>query len=280
MPGSSRAGGRYSMTKGSKYYLIQGLELWGGYEQRVYATWKMPLRKIVIANWLRDIALEMGETAEYIPNGLNSNEFQMDILPRDRSPYSILMLYSEGWWKASADGIEALSLVKSIVPNMCAVFFGVLPRPTTLPSWIVYFQRPEQTVLRKLYNNAAIFVSPSRTEGWGLPPSEAMLCGAALVATDIGGHREYAIHNRTALLSPANAPKALAENVLRLLLDSKLRIRIATQGYSHIQHFTWERASNSLEAVFYNFDKSLSNKPFNRSLAKIRMKERIDETDK
>jgi glycosyltransferase involved in cell wall biosynthesis len=78
--------------------------------------------------------------------------------------------------------------------------------------------------LRELYNRASIFVAPSRTEGWGLTGCEALLCGAALVATDIDGHREFAFDGQTALTSPARSPERLAENVNRLLKDPQLRI--------------------------------------------------------
>jgi glycosyltransferase involved in cell wall biosynthesis len=76
-----------------------------------------------------------------------------------------------------------------------------------------------------------------------------MLCGAALVATDIGGPREYAVHQQTALLSPAKSPEKLAENVLRLMRQPELRQQIARQGNARIRQFTWQRAVDSLEGL-------------------------------
>ena len=240
---------RYSTDKGKGFYLIQSLETWGGPEDRVYATWKAPLKKIVIANWLLDIAKGMGEQAVYIPNGLSKHEFQMDIAPEERDPKRVLALYHKDEVKGSADLLEALSMVRQKDPGIGVTLFGVPPRPAFLPAWIEYYQQPQCPLLRSLYNRAAIFVSPSRVEGWPLPPAEALLCGAALVATDIGGHREYAFHEKTALLSTAEDPQGLADNILRLLSDSTLRIRLATQGHAYIRQFTWERASERLESA-------------------------------
>jgi glycosyltransferase involved in cell wall biosynthesis len=239
----------YSRTKGRPFYLIQHLETWTGHEERVSATWKMPLKKIVIAQWLREIADGLNQSATLIPNGLNFQKFGFDVLPEDRNNSQIMMLYHTLDWKGSTDGLEALSLVKRQVPELRVTLFGVSKSPPNLPDWISYHQKPLQTELRKLYNRAAIFLAPSWSEGWPLPPAEAMMCGAALVATDIPGHREYALHEQTALLSPPKDAKGLAENVLRLVRDKNFRIELATRGNHFIQQFSWDRAVDRFEAT-------------------------------
>ena len=234
---------------GARAYLIQHLETWGGPEAEVLGTWKLPLRKIVISQWLKEIALSLGETTDYIPNGLDFRTFGLDVPPEEREPHTVAMLCHEADWKGSADGISALRQVKIRVPGLRAQIFGVHPAPVGLPKWVEYYQNPPQQKLREIYNRAAVFLSPSWTEGWPLPPAEALQCGAALVATDIGGHREYAHHGETALLSPAKNSDALAANIIRLLENRDLRLRLAHQGHMHVQQFTWQRAVASFESV-------------------------------
>jgi glycosyltransferase involved in cell wall biosynthesis len=213
------------------------------------STWKLPLRKIVISRWLESIARGLGEPADYIPNGLNFKVFGIDVAPEDRDPYTVAMLYHSSDWKGSADGLSALLKVKATVPALKVHLFGVPSRPSNMPSWVSYDRNPLQSKLREIYNQAAIFVSPSWEEGWGLPPAEALQCGAALAVTDVGGHREFAVSGETALLSPPRDPDALAANVLRLLEDQDLRLRLARQGNLYIQQFTWDRAVNKFESV-------------------------------
>lgn len=234
---------------GAKLYLIQHLETWCGPEQAVMATWKLPLRKIVISRWLEDVAKSLGEPSDYIPNGLDFKTFGMDVRPEDRDPQTIAMLYHHSDWKGSADGLKAIYEAKAKIPQLRIRLFGVPGRPEGLPDWVEYHQNPRQGKLREIYNWASIFMSPSWAEGWPLPPAESLQCGAALAATDIGGHREYAIHGNTALLSPAKDPSALAGNVVRLLEDHKTRIQLAHQGHQYIQQFTWDRALNAFESV-------------------------------
>jgi glycosyltransferase involved in cell wall biosynthesis len=241
----------YSRGKGRKFYLIQHLETWGGPASRVMATWKAPMEKVVIARWLAKVAAEMGETSAYIPNGLDFSSFGMETPIEDRPPFQVMMLYHHQDWKGSKDGLEALSIVRRQVPQLRATLFGV-PKAASgeLPSWVEYHNKPSQERLRSLYNGAAIFLAPSWTEGWGLPQNEAMMCGAALVATDTGGHREYAIHERTALVSAPKDPAGLAANVLRLVQDHSLRVRLAHAGQQYVQQYTWERATDAIEALF------------------------------
>jgi glycosyltransferase involved in cell wall biosynthesis len=232
---------------GRQLYLIQHYETWGGPTERVDATWRAPLEKIVIAKWLADIAAGFGERAHYIPNGLDFKQFGCDEAITDRNDSAIAMLSHASDWKGTADGIAALSLARDSVPGLTAEIFGVGEKPVGLPPWVKYHKRPAQSELRSIYNRAAIFLAPSWTEGWPLPPAEAMMCGAAVIATDIGGHREYCFDGDTAILAPAQNPAALAERIVRLCRDRAARMLIADQGHRYIQRFTWERALELFE---------------------------------
>jgi glycosyltransferase involved in cell wall biosynthesis len=241
----------YPPSKGKKFYLIQHLETWSGPEDRVFATWKLPLRKIVIARWLQRTAEEFGQTAELVHNGLDFERFRL-IDPQDgRDPNNILMPYQASLdWKGSPDGLAAFELARQQQPSLRLSLYGRDAPPPDLPPGVVYHRDPPQELLRDLYNKASIFLLPSWTEGWPLPPAEALQCGAAIVVTDIEGTAAYAIHEQTALRSPVRDPAAMAANILRLVRDPELRLRLAQAGHAAIQEFTWERAGSSLEGIF------------------------------
>lgn len=237
----------YPSIKGKQFYLIQHLETFNASEERVLATWHLPLKKIVISRWLQKIAEDIGESASYIPNGLDFKAFGVDANEESRPADTVIMMYHPTEWKGSTDGLKALILVRERVPALKVLLFGVDPPRRAFPDWISYFENPGQQLLRKLYNQAGICVGPSWAEGWGLPPAEAMMCGCAVAATDIGGHREFARHEVNALLSPAKDPSALADNILRLIHDEPLRRRLAKAGNAGIQRFTWDKAVDEFE---------------------------------
>jgi glycosyltransferase involved in cell wall biosynthesis len=235
---------------GKPFYLIQHLETWSGPEEQVMATWKMPLEKIVIARWLEKIGADIGEPSHYIPNGLDFTKFGCDVSFETREPARIAMLFNNRiGWKGSADGLAATLRLKNRYPQLQAEFFGVYERPADMPSWITYHKEPAQDELRRIYNRAAIFLAPSHSEGWGLPPAEAMTCGAAVVATDIGGHQEFCRKEETALLVPAKCPEKLANAAGKLIDDQTLRIRLAKNGHDNIHKFTWSAATDAFENV-------------------------------
>lgn len=234
---------------GRKFYLIQHYETWSGPASRVDATFSLGLHHLTIARWLQELVRARGANADYLPNGLDQAAFGVDVPPETR-PLRAMMLYHDAPWKGSADGLQALETAKSRVPELRATLFGTPAPPPGLPSWVRYERQPSAARLRSLYNESAVFLATSWTEGWGLPGCEALLCGCALAATDVGGHREFARNGETALLSPPRNPTALAHNLETLLRDRPLRLQLAAQGHAVVQRFTWERATDRLEAIF------------------------------
>ncbi|MCK4793248.1 MAG: glycosyltransferase family 4 protein, partial [Desulfobacteraceae bacterium] len=181
------------------------------------------------------------------PNGIDHTKYRL-LQPIENRPPRIAMLYHIIDWKGSEDGIKALELARDKFPKLQAALFSRLARPKGLPEWIEYHcDPPQEDLVGRIYNGSSMYLCPSWREGWHLPPAEAMACGCAVVSTDIGGVRDYAEHGVTALLSPPRNPEALAQNILRLLEDDELRIRLAKAGHERIQEFTWERSTDLLE---------------------------------
>ena len=239
----------YPASKGRRFYIIQHLETWSGPEERVFDTWRAPLEKIVIAGWLQRIATEMGLKTHLIPNGMDFTRFKQTVPSEDRDPHQLLMLYHVVEWKGSADGLAAFELARKTIPELRLTLFGIDPAPPDLPPGVEYHHQPPQDQLNGFYNRAAVFISPSWTEGWGLPPAEALMCGGAIAVTRGGADEAFAIHEETALVSPIKDPAALAANILRLIRDKELRRRLARQGHALIQQFTWDRSGATLEAL-------------------------------
>lgn len=227
-------------SKGKKFYLIQSLESWAGPKNEVIDSWKFPMKKVVISKWLLEFAKSIHESAEYIPNGLDFDKFGVDLTPEKRNKKTVLMMVSNSQVKGSKYGIAALCRLKESIPDLEVNLFGAGEYEHTLPQWMRFYKNPTQDSLRRLYNNSSIFLSPSLMEGFPLPPAEAMMCGCAVVASDIGGHREYIVNEKNALLF---SPKDINKNVellLRLIENDEYRCIIAHEGLEDIQKFKWE----------------------------------------
>ncbi len=217
-----------SSAKGQKCYLIQHYETWMGPQVLVDETWRMPLRKIVIAQWLLDLGKTLGaHSLTYIPNGIDHRRYRVtqSIEGRQRQ---VVMMCSPVEFKASRDGIAALQIAKKEFPDLRVVLFGNSRRPPWVPQWMIYeYDPPQQRIVEEFYNGSSVVVSSSIAEGFALPPAEGAACGCAIAATDSGGIRDFAEHGVTALLSPPKDPEALARNICVILGNDDLRIRLA-----------------------------------------------------
>jgi len=240
----------YAPDKGRKFYFIQSHETFRGDEAQVEAAYRLPLARIVIAGWLEELLTERGlAVAGRVPNAVDHEVYRIRTPVEQRDPRRIGMLYHRVPVKGTPDGLEALRLARQEIPDLQPVLFGTYERGADLPDYAEFHRAPSGDALAELYNSCAGLVNPSRREGWALVPAEAMACGCALAATDIGGVRDYAAHEQTALLSPPDQPEALARHIVRLVKDEPLRLRLAAAGAARMHEFNWAQSVEQLEKI-------------------------------
>jgi len=237
---------------GAKFYFVQHYEsLYHGQAEAVDTTYRLPLRKIVISTWLRDIMRErFASEAEILVTPVDPVLFHAVPVTVTSSRPRVLMLHHDYAWKGTADGFETVARVKKRVPDLHLVGFGV-SAPQAPSGYDEFHADPPQDRLAALYSGCEIYLCPSWDEGLGMPPMEAMACGAALVTYDNGGCRDYAYDDETALVARRRDVSDLAAKLERLASDDDLRRRIATAGSAFVRNtFDWGRAVRRMEAIF------------------------------
>ena len=104
--------------------------------------------------------------------------------------------------------------------------------------------------IRDAYAAGHIVVLCSITEGFPYTLIEAMACGRACVATDVGGVSE-AIGSVAGSVVPPRNPAALARACLRLLRDDKLRRTMGAAARARaVEHFTVDRAISAFDELY------------------------------
>lgn len=105
--------------------------------------------------------------------------------------------------------------------------------------------------LVRTHNEAAVMVSPSLYEGFGLPAAEAQACGTPVVATTAGAFPEIIIDGETGLLVPPADARALADAIARLLADPERRASMGAAGARRIeQHFSWAVCARNTASLY------------------------------
>ncbi len=98
--------------------------------------------------------------------------------------------------------------------------------------------------LPALFSLADLFVYPSLYEGFGLPPREALACGAPVSAGDNSSLFETL--GDAGLLVDAEDVDALAAAMERVLADCQFRERMVERGVRQAARFTWAAAAGEL----------------------------------
>jgi glycosyltransferase involved in cell wall biosynthesis len=106
--------------------------------------------------------------------------------------------------------------------------------------------------LRALYSACSVMCYPALYEGAGLPPLEAMACGAPVITSDARAVVEMSGDGARAVAALDYG--ALAQSIVELLTDVSAREQLVSRGLNRAAQFTWERAAATtyetyLEAV-------------------------------
>jgi len=99
--------------------------------------------------------------------------------------------------------------------------------------YVTFTGKIPKNLLYLYYDSADIFLLPSVSEGHSMVLLEAMASGLPIIATNIGGNRETVINGVNGLLVPPRDSDALAQSVLKLLDDEKLRTRFAKNSLKY-----------------------------------------------
>ena len=102
----------------------------------------------------------------------------------------------------------------------------------------------------KIVSEAAVSVLPSYREAMGIVGAEAMALGKPIVASRVGGIPEMVIDGGTGFLVSPKDPESLAEKIILLLENSKLREKMGKAALKRAKSFTWDNVAKQTEAVY------------------------------
>lgn len=237
--------------KGRRLLYAMDYEHWAGAgeaRKAIAAAWRQPFTRLASSPAVAAMLEGLGcAVAAVVVAPVAPEDFALDRPPEERRAVCGFPLRTESW-KGARDAFAAFELLRDRRPGALEVrAFGVLAEPER-PPWVDYLAQPDDRELRRFYNGLAIFLLPSRHEGWGLPALEAMACGAALVATRCGGAEAFTREGESALLVPPGQPAAMAEALARLLDDRELRLRLAQGGLAAAGRLRWNDSIDVFEA--------------------------------
>lgn len=239
-------------SKGQKVYLVQHDEryLTNQPAERVMATWRLPMHKIVIAQWLADvITRETGCTdISLIPNSVDLVRFAAPPRGKQRVP-TVGVMYSPLPWKGCDISLQAFELARQTIPNLRLVVFGV-DSPSAelpLPDQTSYARCPAQAELKNFYAQCDAWLFGSRFEGFGLPILEAMACRTPVIGTPAGAAPELLAGGAGVLVKPED-PADMARAIQQVCdLSEASWQKMSELAHQRATSYTWNDATDLLE---------------------------------
>ncbi len=241
---------------GGKFYFIQHYEsLWTRDKEQAEKTYRLPFQKIVISSWLQQILKDhYQQEASLLVTPVDKKLFFSEEKTWNTPP-RICLLHHDYDWKGYKEGIAAINRVRAQNRKIELVVFGEkLKDPGNLFQQagfeFEYHYRPTGDQVARIFSSCDIYVCPSWHEGLGMPAMEAMASGCAVVTTDTGGSRDYAIDQETALVSAPKDIEGLANNLIAVIDDKQLMARLSKNGQKKIMEFDWDKNCQRLIDLF------------------------------
>lgn len=239
-------------AKGKGLYFIQHDEaMWSGLPDRTLKTWSLPLKKITISSWLVDLAHARGDkNVALIHNSVDTSLFHAGDRKKNAMP-SLGFLYSLVTFKGVEVTLAALELIKREMPECKMHCFGTSPPPEgMLPNYITFTKSPAQEELRRHYSSYDVWVCGSHSEGFHLPPLEAMACGTPVVSTRVGGPTDIVRDGENGYLVDVGDSAEIARSVLSILkMPSDEWEKLSLGALDTALTYTWADATDKFEAA-------------------------------
>jgi glycosyltransferase involved in cell wall biosynthesis len=112
---------------------------------------------------------------------------------------------------------------------------------------ILFLDAVADADLPALYGGATLFVFPSQYEGFGLPPLEAMACGAPVACSNIPSLRDVVDDAGAFFDLNVNAVQTTLEHLLN---DPSLRERLRERGLARAAQFSWEQTARATLQIY------------------------------
>lgn len=225
------------------------------------------------SSYTKNIILSIDDRAknkvEVVPMGVDINRFKSEDNTNLKevfgAEYLILNVGRLIDWKGTKYLIIAMKEVIKNFPNAKLLIGGdgpekgkleKLTEELNLKKSVIFAGYIEAIDLPKYYNSADVFVLPSiniegQTEAFGVVLLEVMASGTSVIGSNIGGIVDIINDGKNGFLAQPGNPKDIADKIITLLSNEKLRQKISAEGLKTVQEkFLWNSVTERFIEVY------------------------------
>lgn len=214
-------------------------------------VWRYTLKNV-------DYLIDLGHTVKlektfFIPNGVDTKKFKPKEVRKDKK--TVLFVGRMSPEKGFNYFIEASKIVKTKLKERVEFLavtgsaskdkekLGLINQIKQKGVEIKLEQRIPHDAMPKIYQKSDVLVISSLAEAFPLTIFEAMSCGTPVVATNVGGIPVAIKDGLVGFLVPPKNPQTIAQKVIKILEDDRLRNTMRKNCLEWVKNFTWEKVA-------------------------------------
>lgn len=226
----------------------------------------------VISQWLKERAIKYGYRGliEIIPNGVDVEKFsrkldeeeklclqrQLSLKSDDKIIITVSRLVEKN---GIGDLIESIKYLPGDY-KLLIIGEGKLEKDLkqktkdlNLNDRVIFLGKVNHEVIAEFLKISQVFVRPSLSEGFGNVFVEAMAAGVPIIATSVGGIKDFLIDGKTGLVCLTQNPQSIAEQVIRLFETPNLRESLIKNGLNlSKKDYDWQIIAGRMKIIFEN----------------------------
>ena len=249
------------MSKWIKFVRGFGLVYWYlvNLPNEKYVLSKIP-NIITVSPQAKDWLSNMTNANVYvISNGVDFEEIR-DIKPHNLLKHpSIFFVGVLGNEKGIDVLLKAIPIIKEKIPNIYVYIAGrgsqekelkELVRELKIGENVKFLGYISEEEKYSYYKAADVCAIPSRLENEPIVLLEAMACGTPVVASNVGGIPFMVENGKNGFLFDSENVEELADKIVALSKDEKLRRKMGEAGKEKVKEFTWDKIAEQTVKVY------------------------------
>jgi L-malate glycosyltransferase len=239
-------------NRGVKYYFIQCYENWRSNSIFVDKSYILPLNRIAVSGYLQSFIREkFNSDCQVVLNGLDEKEFKCSYYFQSKKNITVSFIYSSLEFKNSKAALYVCNKIHQKYPEVEIITFSY--DKVTLPPYIMNIHSPNQSTIADIYEKTDIFLFTSHSEGFGLPPAEAMISGCAVITNPVGAIPDYSVHLDSAIHVEDFSPDTMFSWVEYLLNNRNEISRLGINAAAYIKiRLNWNLSIEKFENLIKN----------------------------
>ncbi len=221
---------------------------------------------LAISKSTKDCLIEIGfkpERIELVSPGLDPKIFkpEQELLSKKSKSPLIVSLSRLRAWKGVHFAIQAMKEIAAQIPEAQLAVIGTGPYEQELKKLVStlgldknvrFLGRLSEEEKMEWLAKANVLTKTSGREGWGIDVLEANACLTPAVGWRVDGTKDSIQDQKTGFLVEFGDIPGLAKNVVTLLKDPDLRLKMARQSRTFCESFTWEDSASKIEEILKN----------------------------